>query len=133
MTPYHLDVYMFSKEGQYSFLLVVLLVESNTQYHTVKEFQMSGIKIESKGENMEVYGRIKIEIKLVCRNRYVQNYIVYSMQYLYNSDTSLFLFLFFSFTFSLFFSLIFLFLFFTFLLFLFFSFSLFDSLEVTRS
>ena len=40
---------MFSKEGQYSFLLVVLLVESNTQYHTVKEFQMSGIKIELKG------------------------------------------------------------------------------------
>ena len=127
---------MFSKEGQYSFLLVVLLVESNTQYHTVKEFQMSGIKIESKGENMEVYGGIKIEIKLVCRNRYVQNYIVYSMQYLYNSDTSLFLFLFFSFTFSLFFSLTFslsLFHFFTFSLFLFFTFSLFHSLEVTRS
>ena len=53
---------MFSKEGQYSFLLVVLLVESNTQYHTVKEFQMSGIKIELKGENTEV-SRIKIEIK----------------------------------------------------------------------
>ena len=68
---------MFSKEGQYSFLLVVLLVESNTQYHTVKEFRMSGIKIELKGENMEVYGGIKIEIKLVCRITLFTLYNIY--------------------------------------------------------
>ena len=38
------------------------ILESNTQFSTVKEFQMCGIKIQLKGENTKVC-RIKIEIK----------------------------------------------------------------------
>ena len=58
--PYTYNQYYFNNLIYYN--KYIKYAELKSQFRTFKEFQMSGIKIELKGENTEV-SRIKIEIK----------------------------------------------------------------------